>query len=158
MNQLLLALILSFLPISELRGGLPVAINYALKNNIPIFSVFLLVILANILVIVFAFFFLDFINKGLLKIPSYKRLFLNYSKHLEQKKKKLKKQIDRYGYIALAVFVGIPLPMTGAWSGCLIAWLLNLDRKKSYISIALGVLMAGIIVLLATLGIIGLFS
>ena len=157
MNQLLLSLILSFLPVSELRGGLPVAINYALKNNIPILNVFLLVLLANILVIFFAFFFLDFINKGLLKIPSYKRFFLNYSNHLEIKKKKLKKQIDNYGYIALAVFVGIPLPMTGAWSGCLIAWLLNLDRKKSYISIALGVLMAGIIVLLATLGIISLF-
>ena len=52
------------------------------------------------------------------------------------------------GFLALTLFVGIPLPGTGAWTGCLIAWILGLNRKKSVLSITLGVVIASILVIL----------
>ncbi len=69
----------------------------------------------------------------------------------------LEPQMNKYGYLALAIFVGIPLPITGAWTGTLIAWLLDLNRKKSFIAIASGVIIAGVLVTLATLGGLGIF-
>lgn len=76
---------------------------------------------------------------------------------IQKKAKKLEPQIDKYGYIALALFVAVPLPITGAWTGSLITWLLALNRKKSFAAIALGVLIAGIIVTLTTLVGLGVF-
>jgi uncharacterized membrane protein len=157
MNQLILAIILSFLPISELRGGMPLAITYALKNSIQIFPIFLLIVFSNILAIFVLFFFLDFLNDKLLKIKAYKKFFDYYLEKTRKKADKLNKKMSSLGYFALAIFVAIPLPMTGAWTGTFIAWFLGLERKKSILAIALGVLIAGLIVLFATLGIIKLF-
>lgn len=157
MNQLILAIILSILPISELRGGMPVAISYALKNSIQIFPIFLLIVFSNILAVFVVFFFLDFLNDKLLKIRVYKKFFDFYLERIRKKANKLNKKISTAGYIALALFVAIPLPATGAWTGAFIAWFLGLERKKSILAIALGVLIAGLIVLFATLGIIKLF-
>lgn len=64
MNQLIWAVILSALPVSELRGGLPLALDYALKNNIPVFNVFILVIFVNILVIFFSFYFIGLFEQS----------------------------------------------------------------------------------------------
>ena len=72
---------------------------------------------------------------------------------LSNKTLKKKDQIDKYGYFGLFLFVGIPLPGTGAWTGSLLAILLNLDKKKSFITIAIGVLAAGIIMSLLSYGI-----
>ena len=73
MNSLILAIILTVLPISELRGGMPVAINYALNNNLSIWPIFLMILLFNILVIFLAYIFLDFFQRRLLKIKVYNR-------------------------------------------------------------------------------------
>jgi uncharacterized membrane protein len=62
------------------------------------------------------------------------------------------------GFLALALFVAIPLPMTGAWTGALIAWLLGLKRWKSFIAIAFGVIIAGILVTLISVGLINGFK
>jgi uncharacterized membrane protein len=156
MNQIILALILSFLPISELRGGLPVAINYALNNNISIMPIFFIVVLTNIAAVFFVFFFLDFLHKRLMGITAYKRTFNFFLERTRKKADKLKKDMAIYGFFALMIFVAIPLPATGAWTGCLIAWVLGLDRKASIISISAGVLIAGIIMLIGTFGFINL--
>jgi len=158
MNQLLIALILSVLPVFELRGGLPLAINYSLKNNVPIFLVFSLVIFLNILVIFLIFLFLDYLHAHLIKFKFYNKIFNFYIKRIRKKAEKIEKKIPESGYLALTLFVAIPLPVTGAWTGTFIAWLLGLERKKSILAISLGVLIAGIFVLLATLGFFNLFS
>ncbi|MEM3405706.1 MAG: small multi-drug export protein [Candidatus Pacearchaeota archaeon] len=158
MNNLILALILSFLPVSELRGGLPIAINYALKKNIPIILVFFLVVFINILIIFFVFLFFDYLHKNFMKIKIYKKFFSFYMKRIEKKSKIIERRIGIIGYIALMLFVAVPFPTTGAWTGSIIAWFLKLDRKKSIISISFGVLLAGIIVLLATLGFMSFFK
>jgi len=156
--RILYALILSFLPISELRGGMPLAVIYAVDNKIPIFFVFSLVVLMNILAIFFAFYFLDNIHKNFLKAKTYKKFFNGYLKNFQKKVDKFEGKYKSLGFFSLMIFVAIPLPGTGAWTGVLLSWLLGLDKKKSITAIALGVLIAGIIVLLGTLGIISVFS
>jgi uncharacterized membrane protein len=146
---LLWAVLLSILPVSELRGG----IIYAVLLGVNPFIAFFICTLANILVIFFIFFFLDFLHKKFLKIGIYKRFFNFYLRKTRKKVDKFEKNYSTYGFLALTIFVAIPLPATGAWTGVLIAWLLGLDRKKSILAIALGVLIAGILLLLAGLGI-----
>ena len=77
----------------------------------------------------------------------------------------IQKRVDRietrlpvYGYFALTLFVAIPLPVTGAWTGTLIAWILGLERTRSKAAIALGVCIAGLIILIASLGVLNLLS
>jgi len=151
--KLILAIILAFLPISELRGGLPIAIVYATQHNIPIFFVFSLIVLVNLLAIFVAFYFLDNIhNYFIKKIPFYRKFFESYLKKLQKKVNKFEDKYSTWGFLALTIFVAIPLPGTGAWTGSIISWLLKLDRKKSIISIGLGVIIAGVLILLGTLG------
>jgi len=156
MNQLLLGIILSVLPVIELRGGLPVALDYAIKSNFPVWLAFLTVMIANIFVIFLILIFLDFLHESFLKFKIYRRTFNFFLERARKKAEKVEKNMKVSGYLALTLFVAVPLPITGAWTGTLIAWILGLDRKKSIISISLGVLIAGIIVLLAYFGILNL--
>ena len=72
---------------------------------------------------------------------------------IRRKADKLEKKMDNWGFLALALFVAVPLPGTGAWTGTLVAWVLGLERWKSFLAIALGVTIAGLIILFASLGI-----
>lgn len=158
MNQFFLALILSILPISELRVGLPLAVDYALKNSLPIFPLFFLIVLLNIIIIFPILFFLDYLHENLMKFSLYRSVFGILIRQTRKKIDKVERKLPIYGYFALTLFVAIPLPVTGAWTGCLIAWILGLERKRAVPAIALGVMIAGIIVLLASLGVLSLFS
>jgi uncharacterized membrane protein len=152
------AIILSMLPVTELRIGLPKAIIYANQHNIPIVLIFSLIVMANILAIFLAFFFLEKFHPLFLKLKGYKRFFDRYVEKFQGKVDKFEKKYSAIGFLALSLFVAIPLPATGAWSGVLISWLLDLDRKKSILAISLGVVIAGVLVLLGTLGFLTLFS
>jgi len=156
--RIVYALILSILPISELRGGLPLAIMFAKDYNIPIALIFPTIILVNILAIFIAFFFFDHIHNKLMNVKIYKKIFNYCTLKIQKKVDRFEKKYSTTGFLALTLFVGIPLPGTGAWTGCIIAWILGLDRKRSILAISLGVLMAGILVLLGTLGFLNLFS
>ncbi len=157
MNELILGLLLTILPVTELRIGLPIVLDYAIKSGLSVWPFFLLVLLANILIIFFIFFFLDFIHVRLLNWKFYSRNFEKVLVRIQKKGHKLETKMRDIGFFALVLFVAVPLPGTGAWTGCLIAWLLDLDRKKSIFSIALGVIIAGILILLASLGLFSLF-
>ena len=77
--------------------------------------------------------------------------FVNW---LDKKVEKNKSQIEKYGYLGLVLFVGIPLPGTGAWTGCLIASVLEMDRKKSFIAAMIGILIASIIMMILSFGLL----
>jgi len=79
---------------------------------------------------------------------TYKKLFELYIKKSQRKINKFQKKYDELGFIALFLFTAIPLPVTGAYSATLISWLTNLNRKKSIISISLGLLCSSIIIFL----------
>ncbi len=155
--QLLLGLLLTILPITELRGGLPVIVDYCLKNGLSIWPFFLLVILLNALVIFAVYSFLEFFHEHLLKWKFYARIFDKLIEKIRKKHEKFERRFNEIGYLALILFVGVPLPVTGAWTGTFLAWLLGLEKKKAIGSIAIGVLIAGLIILLLSQGLIGLF-
>ena len=151
MNTILNIILLSILPISELRGGIP----YGIVNNVNPGLTFAIAVIFNFLISFPVFFFLDNLHRYFLKIKSYKSFF---NKYVEAKRKSFEKHVGtKFEFWALVIFVGIPLPLTGCYSGALIAWLFNLKRRKSYLALFLGVLIAGIIVTLTTLGIKSLF-
>jgi uncharacterized membrane protein len=155
--KLLYAVLLTIAPVTELRIGLPLAIDFAIESGIPISLIFILIVLINILMIFVIFFFLDHLHEGFMNIKIYKKLFNRYLARLQKKIDKFERKYNDSGFIALALFVAVPLPGTGAWTGCLLSWLLGLDRKKSIFAISVGVFIAGLFVLLGTLGFISLF-
>jgi uncharacterized membrane protein len=155
--KLIYALILTILPITELRIGLPFALAYASQENLPFFPIFTLIVLLNIAVIFFIFFFLDHLHKYLMRINTYQKFFNLFLRRIRKRVEKFQKRYNRIGFLALVLFVAIPLPGTGAWTGCLVSWLLGLERKRSIISIALGVIIAGTLIFLGSLGIMSFF-
>ncbi len=137
--------IISLLPILELRGGLIAARIL----GVEFIKAFIICYIANIIPVPFILLFINWIFNKMSKWKPTKKIV----DWLSNKTLKKKDQINKYGYFGLFLFVGIPLPGTGAWTGSLLAILLNLDKKKSFITITIGVLVAGIIMSLLSYGI-----
>lgn len=148
--RIIYSILLSFAPIAELRIGLPLAMSFALANKIPFLIVFILCVSANILAIFLAFYLLDSVHIQLMRWKSYQRFFKRVLSKFQKKVDKLEKRYNSIGFLALILFVAVPLPGTGAWTAAFISWILGLDRKESVASIALGVVLAGIIVSLGS--------
>jgi uncharacterized membrane protein len=141
-EKISLLILATLAPISELRGGIPLGI--ALDLN-PVLTFFLAVFF-NCLIFFPVYFGMKlFYDKILSKIS----IFNLYLKKLWKRGKPF---VDRYGLIGLAIFVAIPLPLTGAYSGTFLSWLLGLKWKKAFLAVCLGVIIAGIIVLSFSLG------
>jgi len=147
-GKYLVMFIISLMPILELRGGLIAAS----LMDAPMWQSFLVCFIGNILPIPFILWFItsifEYFKKKNGKIG---KLVTKIEKKADSKKE----QIERLKYLGLVLFVGIPLPGTGAWTGCLIAALLGMDKKKSCLAAILGVIMAGIIMLIVSYGILG---
>lgn len=136
----LVVFITSMLPIIELRGALPMAINIF---KIPWFKAFLISYVGNLVPVPVILWLLKPIVRILSKVKFLDRFF----KWLfERTRRKGNKVIEKYEEIGLLAFVAIPLPGTGAWTGALIAFLFGLEFKKSFLVISLGVLIAGVVV------------
>ena len=142
----IISFVISMCPILELRGGILAA--RALGLN-PIAS-FIICYIGNILPVPF----IILLIKGIInKLRNSKVNFLNkFVKWIDKKVEDKKGQIEKYGFWGLVLFIGIPLPGTGAWTGCLIAAMLDMDKKKSFIAACIGVLMAGIIMSILSIG------
>ena len=131
-------------PISELRGGIPLGI---LKYELDPWLTFFIAVIVNALIFFPVFFALRlFYGKLLCRIQLF-------NKYLENLRKRGKPKVDKYGFWGLALFVAVPLPLTGAYTGTILAWLLGMDWKKAFPAIGLGVVVAGVVVLLITLGV-----
>lgn len=141
MPNFVYALILSLLPIAELRGGIP----FALLTGHPVWISYLGCVAANFLVGPIVYIFLNTIHKALIGISLYRRLFEWFEKSVRRRTKHL---IDKYGFWGVAIFVAIPLPVTGAYTGTIAAWLFNLEWKRTMLAVLVGVMIAGIVVTL----------
>jgi predicted membrane protein len=137
-------------PFIELRGSIPIGI-FAYK--LDIFFVYIISILGNIIIIPVILFGIKKILKLLEKVKVTKKLVTIIEQKGKKAGDKILKSTKNGVYYGLFIFVAIPLPGTGAWTGSLAAAFLNLDFKKSFLSIALGVITAGIIIF--TLSVIG---
>jgi len=130
--------ILALLPISEGRIAFPFSINEKIlgENAMSPLLGFLTCFIASIFLTLFLLVFFKGICKMLKKINFFDKILNKLDKSIEKKSEKIKTKNNKYFYLAL--FVLIPLPLTGIWSACLISILLNLDFKKSLISIISG--------------------
>lgn len=145
-------ILIAILPIAELRVSIPIGLTV---YKMPIMEVFFLSVLANIFaafVVLYSIGPIYNFLKGKIKIVDvfFDWLFKRTRRNFFQK-------YEIWGDIALMIFVAIPLPATGAWTGALAAWIFGLEKKKSLFYISLGVIMAGIIVTLISLGMIKIF-
>lgn len=133
-------LVTSMLPIVELRGALPLAINLF---HIAWPRAFLLSFIGNLIPVPFILWFLGPVVNVLSKIKPFGNFFQWLFARTRRRGSEI---IEKYEEIGLLAFVAIPLPMTGAWTGALIAFLFGLEFKKSLLVIAFGVFIAGVIV------------
>lgn len=145
----LAVLLTAMLPIVELRGAIPLGINF---YNLDWYRVVILAIIGNMLPILPLLFILTKFTDLLSRIPIFKKFF----EWLFTRTRKKSKIIEEYEMIGLMIFVAIPLPATGAWTGTVAAFLLGLGYFQSFIAIFCGVLIAAIIV--TTLSLLGIWG
>ncbi|MCM1144490.1 MAG: small multi-drug export protein [Blautia sp.] len=139
--------IISMVPILELRGGLLVAslLDVSILTAVPI------CIIGNIIPIPIILLFIKKIFQWLKKV----RLFKKWIEKLESRALSKSDSIKKYEFWGLVLFVGIPLPGTGAWTGSLIAALLDIDFKKAILAELLGIVIATVIMSVASYGLLG---
>lgn len=133
-----IVMIVGALPISELRGAIPLGLSFGM----PLAKAFWLSILGNISFIAPALFLFEPVSSRLRKFRPWARFF----DWLFERTKKNADTIQKYEALGLAIFVAIPLPMTGAWSGVVAASLFKIRFRYAFMAIALGVVGAGLIV------------
>ncbi len=131
--------IISMLPIFELRGSIPVGVQ---TLDLPWYQVFLISVLGNMTPIIFLLLLLGFLTKIFMKVPILAKLLEWIFKRTRSKSA----IIEKYEELGLILFVAIPLPITGAWTGAFAAYLFGLNFWKSILCILIGVLMAAVIV------------
>ena len=151
MNPYVQSFILSMRPVAELRGGIPLAV----ANDIPLHIAYIICVFANIMVIPVFYLFLETAHKLFYRIKPYRILF---DKYVERTRRKADINVRKYGYWGIMLFVAIPLPITGAYTGTMAAWILKLNRKQSFWFLALGVLIAGLVVSIAVLTGLGIME
>ncbi|MDO4562489.1 MAG: small multi-drug export protein [Clostridia bacterium] len=139
--------LISMIPVVELRGALPVA--YALDLH-PIAS-YITALLGNLFPVPFILFLITPLCRALQKT----KILAWFPRWMERKVEKNRDKIERYKFWGLCIFVAIPLPGTGAWTGALAAAFLNYKFKDAFLSILCGVCIAGVIVSLISFGIFG---
>ncbi|MCK5123452.1 MAG: small multi-drug export protein [Candidatus Pacebacteria bacterium] len=139
--------IISMLPVSELRGAIPLAIGVYHLDPI---QTYFIAIIGNIIPVVFILKYIDPISKYLM---SKSKFFNKFFTHLfEHTRKKHNGKFEKWGALALITFVAIPLPITGGWSGALAAFVFGIPFWRALSLISLGIMIAGVIVMGLSLG------
>ncbi|MCK9356091.1 MAG: small multi-drug export protein [Dehalococcoidia bacterium] len=146
MRDVLLVILATVTPVSELRGAIPLGIGLGLD---PVLT-FAVAVITNAVLFLPTRFVLEFFYSSVLRrLPRFDRYLLGVRKRGQP-------VVEKYGLLGLALFVAVPLPLTGAYTGTILSWLLAMEWKRSFIAVVLGVLVAGIVVMLATLGVVSL--
>ena len=148
LKKYLIVFLVSMVPLIELRGAIPYAVGF----DLPLIPSFIIAIVGNMLPVPFIYLF----ARKILEWGKNKKLIGKFCKFClvkgEKGGKKLEKKAGHGLYIALMLFVGIPLPGTGAWTGTLAASILDMDFKKSILAVIGGVILAGIIMAILSVG------
>lgn len=137
--------LLAMTPVGELRVAIPVAL---LVYNLNWFWAYFISVVGNMIPVVFLLLFLGPVSQWFSKKLNFCNKFFNWL--FERTRRKSNPRIEKYGAVALITFVAIPLPLTGAWTGSIVAFLFNIPFKKAFPLIFLGVLISGVIMLLLT--------
>lgn len=143
---MLTVLLIAMTPVMELRAAIPVGV----ASGLDLWLSILISITGNIIPVPFIVLFIEKIFKWMRRYSFFEGIVSK----MEGKVDKRRDTVDKYGYWGLFLFVAIPLPGTGAWTGSLVAALLNMNVKKSFLFISIGVFTAAIIVSLITYGVV----
>jgi len=133
-------MMIAMLPIFELRGSIPVAIGVL---EMPWWETYIFSVIGNMIPVPFILLLSDPVVRLFSRFKYGKKFF---DRVLEKTRKRTGKKIERYESLALVLFVAIPLPVTGAWTGAIAAWLFDIEFKKAIVCVFFGVLIAGAVV------------
>ncbi len=152
MSNILWMFFISMVPLIELRGAIP----FGAGMGIPAWITYLVCTVANMIPVPFILILI----RRILEFMQNCRvgLFRKVADFIIRKGEKNKERVTRYATVGLFLFVAVPLPGTGAWTGALVAAMLRMKFKHSIISIGLGVLAAGVIMLILSYGVTGIIS
>lgn len=145
MKAALMTILVSMLPVIELRGGIP----YGVVAGLSVKSALMCALIGNVIPVPFLIIFTTKVFSWLRKKSEKLNAFVT---RMENKALSKKDVIDKYEFLGLVILVAIPLPGTGAWTGCLVAAVLEMDWKKAFLAVCLGVVIAGLIVSFITYG------
>ena len=151
MTHYLIVFLISMVPLIELRGAIP----YAVGSHLPPLPSYVIATMGNMIPVPIIYLFARRVLIWGKDKPVIGKFFTFCLEKGEKGGKKLQAKAGRGLFLALMLFVGIPLPGTGAWTGTLAASLLDMDFKSSVIAVLLGVLLAGIIMGAASAGLFG---
>ena len=150
----IIVFLISMVPLIELRGAIP----YAVAQGLPLVPSYIIAIIGNMLPVPVIFLFARKVLEWGADKPIIGGFFTFCIEKGEKGGKKLQKKAGRGLFVALLLFVGIPLPGTGAWTGTLAASFLDMDFKSSIVAVMAGVMLAGVIMGLASAGVFGAIS
>lgn len=149
-GEFILTLLVSMIPVVELRGGIP----FGVAAGLPVWAAYLAAVIGNLLPVPFIVVYIQrifmFMRQNMPRLNSV-------VDKMEQKAHLKSAAVLKYQYLGLAIFVAIPLPGTGAWTGALVAAFLDMRLKKAMPSIMGGVLSAGLIISILSYGVKSLF-
>ncbi len=143
--EILILFVATLLPLFELRLTIPLGL-IILGTNIWI--VLIIAFIANIFAAILGYYVIDFFILILTKISFFKKI---YDKKVLKIQNKIKPSVDRYGWLGLALFIGVPLPGSGVYTGALVAKMIGMDFKKFIFASILGIIIAGTVVTLISL-------
>ena len=141
---------LSMIPITELRASIPIGIEV---YGLPVWKVWIMAVLGDFVPAIFILYLLPLVHGWVIKQKFFGGILV---RELEKAERKFKGKYAKYGAIALIIFVGIPLPFTGLWTGSLASFVFNIPFKKSWYLILAGVCVAATLMTLITLSAGGL--
>jgi len=149
-GEFLLTLLVSMVPVVELRGGIP----FGVAAGLPVWAAYLAAVIGNLLPVPFI---VVYIRRIFMFMRQHMPRLNSLVDKMEQKAHLKSASVLKYQYLGLAIFVAIPLPGTGAWTGALVAAFLDMRLKKAMPSIVGGVLSAGLIISILSYGVKSLF-
>ena len=149
-GEFILTLLVSMLPVVELRGGIP----FGVAAGLPVWAAYLAAVIGNLLPVPFI---VVYIQRIFMFMRQHMPRLNSVVDKMEQKAHLKSASVLKYQYLGLAIFVAIPLPGTGAWTGALVAAFLDMRLKKAMPSIMGGVLSAGLIISILSYGVKSLF-
>lgn len=144
-NPYVIITLLTFLPFLELRASIPYGILIA---KMPWYEVFIIASIMNIILGPILYFFLDKVIHWFFFIKPFKKW---YHKRLEKAQKKAEPYVKKYGLLGVSIFIGIPLPGSGVYTGALVSYIFNLGYKKFFYATVIGILIAAIAVTIITM-------
>ena len=149
-GEFTLTVLFSMIPVVELRGGIPFGVTLGL----PVWAAFIAAVIGNLIPVPFIIVYIRRVFQWMReKLPRLNSLV----DALERKAHLKGRRVNKYKYLGLAIFVAIPLPGTGAWTGSLAAAFLDMPLRKALPSVIAGVVAAGLAISILTYGVASLF-